>query len=101
MDSGLISSQLAFGYISSFALQWLKKQKWFPWVNMDSSQVNRFAAALTAFVVSAGVSWHFDSSAGTLVIAGLTLSNVWSAFIAWVQQFAFQQGAYKMLIKEK
>lgn len=101
METELISSQLAFAYATSAVMEWLKHQKWFPLLDKEAKVLNRLFAVVASFIVAVGIHWTFDSSQGTLVITGLTLAGVGHGFIAWVQQYAFQQGSYKLLVADK
>ena len=98
MESELISSQLAFAYVTSSVMEFLKNLSWFPLLQKEAKVLNTLIAVVVAFIVAIGIHWTFDAAQGTLVISGLTWGSIGHGFISWVQQFAFQQGAYKMLV---
>ena len=101
MESELISSQLSLAYATSAAIEFFKNQKWFPMLDKETQTLNRLVAIAASFVVAIGIHWTFDAAEGTLVIGGLTVANIWHGLLAWIQQYAFQQGAFRLLIKEK
>ena len=105
METELISSQLAVAYATSSLLEWLKGKSWFPLVNANTSSINRLVAIGTAFVAAIGVhlvsDWNQAEGVLVITINGLTVANIAHGLIAWIQQYAMQQGSYKLLIKDK
>lgn len=103
MGSELISSQLAIAYASSSLIEWFKKRPGFPLLSADTPSLNRWAGLLTSFVTALGIHWITDWQATngvlTVTITGLTVGNVAHGLLAWIQQYAMQQGAYRLLVK--
>lgn len=103
METELISSQLAVAYATSSLLEWLKHKPWFPLMQDKSAQLNRAMAMLAAFITAIGVHWVSDWQAAngvlTITISGLTWANIGHGFIAWIQQYAMQQGFWKVLVR--
>ena len=103
METELISSQLAIAYATSSILQWLKHQPWFPFMQANSASINRFFSIIIAFFAAIGIHWVSDWQAAdgvmVITISGLTWGSIGHGLIAWIQQYAFQQGSYKMLVK--
>ena len=103
METELISSQIATAYVISSLLEWLKGKPWFPFMKMDTSNLNRAFAVIVAFITAVGVHWVADweatSGVLTLKISGLNWRSVGHGAVAWIQQMAFQQGTYKLLVK--
>ena len=97
--SELLSSQLSLAYVTSSVMEWLKHQGWFPLMDKETANLNRLVAVVASFLVAVGIHFSFDTSAGVLTITGLTAGNIVHGLLAWVQQFAFQQGAFKLLVK--
>jgi len=95
----LLTSQFTVAYIAAALIEWLKKQSWFPFVNVDTSKLNRVFAAAVALLATVGITTTFDSEAGVLTLSGLTLGNIAQSVWIWITQYALQQGAYKGLIK--
>lgn len=74
-----MQAELVFSYISTWFLQWLKSQAWFPWVTAEEKNFNRIFSALLAFIGSAGIIFsaqHVAAGSWTINISGLTLANV-------------------------
>lgn len=99
METELLTSQLTAAYAASALLEWLKKQSWFPFANANTAALNRATSIIFAFFAAAGLHYTFDSEAGVLTISGLTAVNIAHAIWAWIQQYAFQQAAYRGLVK--
>lgn len=95
----LLSSTLTAGYINASLIEWLKHQPWFPLANVDASKLNRAFAVFMSVLTAIGIHHTFDVSSGVLTITGLTPANMLHGIWAVAQQFAFQQGAYKMMVK--
>lgn len=104
METELISSQVAVAYATSSLMEWLKHKPWFPLMQVQAASLNRAVAMIVAFFAAIGVHLVSDwtASDGTLVITitGLTLANVGHGILAWIQQYALQQGIWKVLVKQ-
>jgi len=103
METELISSQVAVAYAASSLMEWLKHKPWFPLMQTHSAQLNRAFSMIVAFFTAIGVHLISDwrSTEGTLVITvtGLTIANVGHGILAFIQQYALQQGLWKVLVK--
>lgn len=95
----LFSSQLAVAYATSTAIKWLKYQKWFPLMQQEAAVLNRMFSAAIAFIAAIGIHYTFDVVQGTLVITGLTIAGVTHGLWAWGEQFALQQGVFKLIVQ--
>jgi hypothetical protein len=91
-----LGSQATLAVLVSFALQWLKNSKYFPWITVETQQLNRLLSVLIAFVSGFGI--YATWGQGTLSISGLTAANLFHAGTHAVQQLAFQHAAYRVLI---
>ena len=100
METELFGSQLAFAYVASTFMEWLKHKPWFPLLDKEAAILNRLVALAVSFIVAVGIHWTFDAAQGQLVITGLTWGGIAHSVVAWVQQYAFQQGSYKLLVKK-
>ena len=93
-----MQSQIGLGLLVVFVLQWLKGQKWFPFVSFDSQRINRIIGIVVAAAASWGIVGTFDYGTGTLNITGLTPDHLWS----WAQhagyQWLIQQAAYRGIV---
>ena len=103
METELISSQIAIAYATSSILEWLKGRSWFPFMQDNASSINRFSSIAVAFFTAIGIhwvtDWQADNGVMIITITGLTWGSIGHGLIAWIQQFAFQQASYKMLVK--
>ncbi len=95
----LLSTQIAVAYLTSNLLKVLKYQKWFPLMAQEAKVLNRIFAGFVAFVAAIGVHWTFDMTTGTMIITGLTMAGIAHAIWAWFEQFALQQGVFKLIVQ--
>ena len=98
MQDTALGNQFALALISTYALQWLKQSKLFPWMTVETQTLNRLVGAAIAFLSSVGILVSFDHVAGVLTVSGLTVANLLHAGARFLQQWAFQQAAYKGLV---
>lgn len=102
MDSGFLLTAGGTALLSSLIIQAMKKSELaifsFLGTEKNKSRANLVMSILMAFITSIGIAYKYDSTAGTLVITGLTVANVthlaWHSFIQWISQHV----AYKTLI---
>jgi hypothetical protein len=97
LDTAL-TEQATIAVITTYALQWLKTRKWFPWITTETQRLNRILGFVVAFAASIGVVATFDHTAGVLTITGLTLAGLGHGLARFIQQWCMQQVAYKNLI---
>lgn len=87
--------------VASFALQILKKAKWFTMLSSDSSKTIKFVfAALAALLSHLGISYAYDPQLHTLLISGLSVATIAAAAWAWLQQFVIQEGWYQVALNK-
>src|SRR5262245_22656447 len=99
METELLSTQLAVAYATSTALKWLKYQHWFPLMAKEAAVLNRLFSLAVAFIAAIGIHYTFDAATGTMVITGLTLPGILHGLWAWFEQFAMQQGVFKVIVQ--
>jgi hypothetical protein len=97
LDTAL-TEQITLAVIATYALQIIKKSKWFPWLTVESQKLNYIVGVVVAFGASVGVVATFDHTAGVLTITGLTWAGLGHGAARFIQQWVFQQVAYKNLI---
>lgn len=93
-----LTDQATIALYTTLIFQFLKKSKWFPWLTLESQNLNRIVGVVLAFAAAIGVSATFDQTAGQLTITGLTLVGLFHGTVRFLQQWAFQQGAYKLIV---
>jgi hypothetical protein len=96
MDSEL-GTQASLAVLVSFAMQRLKASKYFPWLSGETERLNRVVALVIAFLSGFGIFVVWDHH-GTLTISGLTAANLFHAATHGIEQWAFQQTAYRTVI---
>jgi hypothetical protein len=97
LDTAL-TEQTTIAVITTYVFQWLKKSRWFPFLTVETQKFNRVLGVAVAFAASIGVVATFDHTAGVLTITGLTVAGLLHGGARFVQQWAFQQAAYKTLV---
>lgn len=104
MNTELISSQLAVAYMTSSILEYLKNKSWFPLLSQNTPQINRAMALIASFCTAIGVhlvsDWQATTGVLVITISGLTWSGLVHGLLAWVQQHAFQEGAFRLLVQK-
>jgi len=91
-----LSSQAAIAIISSYGIQYLKGQPWFPFLKANAQKLNTMVTAIIAALAGLGVAITFNE--GTLMVTGLTLANLGHIVSHFLEQWAFQHAAYQGLI---
>lgn len=74
-----------------YVVEWLKSTQWFPWLTADTKNLNRAVNCVAAALVAIGINWSFDSTAGTLVITGLTEQALVHGAYEFMKQLMAQQ----------
>ena len=95
-----LGSQITLAAVASTALEWLKRSKYFPLLTMETSKLNRMVAIVLSFAGAAGVSATYDSSAHTLLIAGLDWHSISHFAWTWLSQFVIQHGYFSAVVKQ-
>ncbi len=101
MDQSVMQDQFSLGFLSVWIIQRLKAMKWIPFINDDTTGLNRLLSAIAAAAASAGLTFHYDPTGGVMTLAGLTLTSAVSFVLAIVWQGAIQEGLYRGLFKKK
>jgi len=100
----VITTHLALGAIISYALQWLKNAKWFPWLAEHTTTLNRLLSAVAAFLSSVGIvaasTGHLSWETGTTITLAIpSLSIIWQTGLNTLGQWVIQEGVYKGLVQ--
>ena len=98
MNDTALNDQIPLALLSTWAFQFLKRSKWFPWLSVESQKVNYAVGALIAFLSTVGILCNFDHAAGVLTISGLTTANLMHVAVRFFQQYAYQQASYKLVV---
>lgn len=100
-----VLSQFTAAAVVVYALQMLKKSAWFPWLNQQTTHLNRFVSAVGALISAVGVGWAFAPVAGvagayTVSLTGLTWGNIALGVWHWANSFAAQQLLYDGVVSK-
>jgi hypothetical protein len=96
--SSLVATQVTVSALIVYALEYLKKAKWFPWLTMDTKSLNRLVGALLAALAAVGIHAEFNAQAGTLLVTGLTAWGLMHAFFDLARSWVFQQVIYDAVL---
>ena len=89
--------QVLLAIVLPFVLQWLKRQRWFPFLNSWSTQTWKIlVSAFVALCSALGLAYNFDPVVGRLIIDGLTWTNVGHSLLSFVLSFVTQHTAYTL-----
>lgn len=98
-----ILSQFTASAMTAYAIEWLKRSQYFPFITAETKTVNRvlsaIGAALTAFGIhtaiegSSGAGWHVTIAIPSTV---LLLHAVWD----WAKAFVLNQAVFDGVIQK-
>lgn len=95
MDAtSLVTQQIPIGLILVFVQNWLKQQKWFPFINYSTARANHIVSIITTGLATLGVHFSYSSVDHSLLITGLAWSTVFAGAWHWLQQYAITKGLY-------
>lgn len=89
-----ITQQIPAALVLIFLQNWLKQQKWFPWINYQTAKANHAFSVMTTGMATLGVHFTYSSTDHSLLITGLSTSAVVAAGWHWIQQYAWTKGLY-------
>lgn len=100
--AGQLVSQLTSAATVVYLLQWLKRTKWVPWVNMHSSTLNHWLSIVGALITSVGIHLTFTGTAadgwqGTFMVPSLLA--MWHGLTHLVQSYVAQKVLYTAVVK--
>jgi len=91
-----ISTQAALAVLFSGLIELLKRSRYFPWINAQTSKLNAIAGVVAAGIAAFGVHAAYDRTTGTLVTTGLTLPALGHFLYDWTVQWAIQHGYWQV-----
>lgn len=101
MEESLIATQFSSAAVVVWIIQYLKSAGRLAWITQDTGRLNRVISAVLALATAAGIHYQFDSTAGTLTVTGLTLTNGLHFMWAAAQQFIGQELLYEAVYSPK
>ncbi len=101
----VLTQHLAYGALSTYAIEFLKKAKWFPFLTDNSAALSRVCSVVASVVSSAGITaaatGHLSFDTGTTVTLVIpSISVMVTVALHSVGQFVIQQGVYHGLVKK-
>ena len=98
-DGQVLADSVVYAAVANTLIGYLKKAKWFPWLNGTTFYLNRFAAITTALIATFGINYsHSYTSDGvlTITLTGLTLVGMLAGLKQFIVSYAIQQGSYHL-----
>lgn len=86
----VLATQVTIGMLASGFLQFLKTQKWLPFINKNSAGINHAILLATSFAGAVGVTFAWNATAHSLTINGLTLMGIIGGLWIWAKQWSVQ-----------
>ncbi len=96
MNENLIGQQIPTAIITSYIIEWLKTQPWFPFAQINALWLNRMMSACAALVTASAIHYTFGAN-GDFNFSG-NLFTVAHGLWAATQQYALQHVIYKVAI---
>ena len=96
-------TQLKVSGFVAWIIEQMKKSQWkgLSWINANTPWVTRIVAAIGAALSAAGIHYTWNSTAGTLMITGLSLTAVVSGLWQVAISYLLQHGWYRAAIQSK
>lgn len=94
------STTLTASAVIAYAIEYVKKSSWFPWLSQETARLNNIAAAILSLFASWGVHATFDSSAHSLLITNLCLMCVLHGIWDWAKQYVATKIIYQGVISK-
>jgi len=96
-----LSATVGTAYVTSLILDWLKRQPWFPFMQVDTATLNRVFSILVALAVSMGLHYTFDPTTRVLAITIPTFVEALNGLVHAATQFGFQDLSYRLAIRDR
>ena len=100
-EGNLALSVFSSGVASVYIIELLKKSPLFPFITKHTVVLNRYIGILASGAATLGISFSFDSQAGSLLITGLTFTTAAHSAWHWFTQWAVQQFVYTTAVEGK
>jgi hypothetical protein len=94
-DSNIALTTFTTGAMTVAALNWVKASPWFPWITKEKTTLLRLLSAVAATASGVGISHVWNSADHSLIISGITTTNVALFFWAILKQFAMNETLYQ------
>lgn len=87
-----VELQAFLGAATVYAIEHLKRSKWFKWLHADSKQLNRAINILISVAIASGVTYSYDAASGTLSLYHVTFASVGNSLMQWLYQQVLYDG---------
>lgn len=95
-DANVALTTFTTGAMTVAALNWIKQSPYFPWITKEKTTLLRILSALAATASGVGISHVWNSADHSLVISGITISNVAMFFWAILKQFTMNETLFQV-----
>lgn len=100
-----LGSTIATSAFGVLVLQWLKNQKWFPWLKQEgTAALNRAAAIATSGMAALGITYAFTVVPGGGHVLSINIPSLATMGVflwAWAKSFAVQEWIYQSGVNKK
>lgn len=93
----ILGQQIPLALLLVFFQNWLKNQKWFPWLTHEAAQANHLFSIVATALVTVGIHITLNTAGHTLTITWPTLSVFLMGLWHWAQQYVFTKFTYKII----
>lgn len=80
-------------------IEWVKNTKVVPFINRNSTALNRVVSWVGAFLAGTGIHYTFNQDAGVLTISGLSAGVIFHTALITTKQYALQWMLYRGVVK--
>lgn len=95
----IISTQVVISYLLVWIGEVIKRTKVLPWFEEGATVANRVMAAIFAAAQTVGIGMSFDTTAGTLVVTGLSLGVIVPIAVEFGRAYITQKLLWVMAFK--
>jgi hypothetical protein len=94
-DANVLLTSFTISGITVAALNWLKRSKYFPWITKEKVWLLRILSAVAATASGVGITHVWNSADHSILIAGLTATNLWAFAWAVTKQFTMNETIFQ------
>jgi hypothetical protein len=94
--------QIGLSVAIVYAIEFLKRSRWFPWLTISTDGINQWVNFFAAFAAGFGIhaTLHMDGASGTLIVAFPTqLAEVAHLATFVLTQWGIQMAYYRQVVK--
>lgn len=95
-----ISSQVIIAALVSYAIEFIKGSKYFPFITAESAKVNRFVSVVLSGLSALGIHVVCSKLNHSCVFTWTDGITVLTVLWHWVSQFVYQHLIYKVAVKK-